>query len=258
MPSSGHDRSTASGWSQVITGMMGITMRLSSLPQPIALFLHAMEAHDSPGLLATFTPDAIIVDGGREHRGGEAIAEWNDHRFLGANVAAYPINLARRDGQIVLTVMARGDREGIGGARPVQLDWRFAVAGVKIAALTITEETAPDLPSPVAAYVQAVNTFDLDALLATFADDAVVNDQLRDHWGKPAIREWAARDVIGDRLTIYVVKAVEHYGHAIVTAHVDGDYDARGLPDPLVLSFYFSAQGEKIVQLIVLRNQRDT
>jgi hypothetical protein len=131
------------------------------------------------------------------------------------------------------------------------------MTGDKISALTIIQEKAPDLPVPVAAYIQAVNTFDLDAFLATFADDALVNDQLRDHWGKPAIREWAARDIIGDRVTMYVVKVVDHYGHAIVTAHVDGDYDARGLPDPLVLSFYFSAYGEKIVQLIILHNQQD-
>jgi ketosteroid isomerase-like protein len=258
MPALGHDRSTTNGWSQVMTCMIGAAMRLASLPQPIALFLHAMEEHDSSGLLATFTPDAILIDGNREHCGGDAIEEWNDHQFLGANVTAYPINLARRDGKIVLTVMARGNREGIDGARSVQLDWWFAISGDKIAALTITRDKAPNLPAPVAAYVQAVNTFNLDAFLATFADDALVNDQLCDYWGKPAIREWAARDIIGGRLTMYVVGVVEHYGHVIVTAHVDGDYDPRGLPDPLVLSFYFSAYGDKIVQLIILRNQRDS
>ncbi len=96
-----------------------------------------------------------------------------------------------------------------------------------------------------------------DGLLATFADDALVNDQLRDYWGKPAIREWAARDIIGERLTMRVVKIVEHYGHFIVTANIDGNYDKRGLPDPLVLAFYFSAYGERIIQLIILRNQSD-
>jgi hypothetical protein len=54
-----------------------------------------------------------------------------------------------------------------------------------------------------------------------------------------------------------VVKIVEHYGHFIVTANIDGNYDKRGLPDPLVLAFYFSACGERIVQLIILRNQSD-
>jgi hypothetical protein len=33
------------------------------------------------------------------------------------------------------------------------------------------------------------------------------------------------------------------------------NYDKRGLPDPLVLAFYFSAHEDKIVQLIILRNE---
>jgi hypothetical protein len=115
----------------------------------------------------------------------------------------------------------------------------------------------PAFPPLVAAYVQATNSFDLDRLLAAFADDALVNDQLHDYWGKPAIREWAARDIIGERLTMQIVKIVEHYGHFIVTANVDGNYDKRGLPDPLVLTFYFSGHGDQIVQLIILRNQCD-
>jgi hypothetical protein len=120
----------------------------------------------------------------------------------------------------------------------------------------------PQVPPPalspvVAAYVQATNSFDLDELLAVFADDALVNDQLREYWGKPAIREWAVRDIIGERLTMHVVKTVEHYGHFIVTANIDGNYDKRGLPDPLVVTFYFSAHGDRIAQLIILRNQCD-
>jgi hypothetical protein len=85
----------------------------------------------------------------------------------------------------------------------------------------------------------------------------VVNDQLREYWGKNAIKGWAARDIIGDHVTMYVVTAVDHYGHAIVTANVDGDYDKRGLPDPLVVTFYFSLHQDKIIQLVILRNEPD-
>jgi MFS family permease len=59
--------------------------------------------------------------------------------------------------------------------------------------------------------------------LPTFADDALVNDQLRDYWGKPAIREWAARDIIGASLTMDVTNVIEHYGNFIVTANVSGN-----------------------------------
>ncbi|MDB5576336.1 MAG: hypothetical protein JWR80_1512 [Bradyrhizobium sp.] len=115
--------------------------------------------------------------------------------------------------------------------------------------------SSAELPAPVAAYLGATNAGNLSALIETFVDDALVNDQLVDYWGKEAIAVWAARDIIGERLTLEVVKTVDHYGHSIVTAHVDGLFDKRGLPDPLVLAFYFSSRDDKIVQLIILRNQ---
>jgi hypothetical protein len=113
------------------------------------------------------------------------------------------------------------------------------------------------LPPVVAAYVEATNSFDLERLLAIFADNALVNDQLRDYWGKAAIRDWAERDIIGERLTMDVTEVIEHYGNFIVMANVDGNYDKRGLPDPLVLAFYLTPGDGQIVQLIILRNRYD-
>jgi hypothetical protein len=54
---------------------------------------------------------------------------------------------------------------------------------------TMTKPSVPPnapaaLPPLMAAYVEATNSFDLERLMATFAEDALVNDQLRDHWGK--------------------------------------------------------------------------
>jgi hypothetical protein len=121
----------------------------------------------------------------------------------------------------------------------------------------VPTNTSIALPPLVAAFVEATNGVDLEGLLATFAEDALVNDQLRDYWGKPAIREWAQRDIINVRLTMNVTQVINHYGSFIVTANVDGNYDKRGLPDPLVLAFYLMAQGDLIVQLIILRNRRD-
>jgi ketosteroid isomerase-like protein len=113
------------------------------------------------------------------------------------------------------------------------------------------------LPPLVAAFVEATNSFDLEGLMVTFADDAVVNDQLRDYWGKAAIRDWAEQDIIGERLTIAVTEVVKHYDNFIVTADIDGNFDKRGLPDPLVLALYFTPHNDLIIQLIILRNRRD-
>jgi len=113
------------------------------------------------------------------------------------------------------------------------------------------------LSPPVAAYVEATNNFDLERLLALFADDALVNDQLRDYWGKPAIRQWATQDIVAQSLTMEVTAVIEHYGNFIVAANVRGKFDMTGLPDPLVYAFYFTPRGDQIVQLIILRNRYD-
>jgi hypothetical protein len=113
------------------------------------------------------------------------------------------------------------------------------------------------LPPLVAAFVEATNSFDLEGLMVTFADDALVNDQLRDYWGKAAIKGWAEQDIISERLTIAVTEVVKHYDNFIVTADIDGNFDKRGLPDPLVLAFYFTLHNDLIIQLIILRNRRD-
>jgi hypothetical protein len=63
---------------------------------------------------------------------------------------------------------------------------------------------------------------------------------------------------IGERMTLKVANIIQHYGHSIVTEHVDGLFDKRGLADPLVLAVYFSSHDGEIVQLIIRRNQPGT
>jgi ketosteroid isomerase-like protein len=226
---------------------------LANLPRTVAAFLNALEKRDMPALLAAFANDAVLVDHGVEYNVG-AIRKWSELLLLDEGMTIRPINVARRDGKVVLTA-TREDRARSSAA--VRLDWWFTIADGKISVLMIEAAKLPDLPAPVASYVEAANTFDLEALIAPFADDAIVNDQLREYRGKQAIKGWAARDIVGDHVTMYVVTAVEHYGNAIVTANVDGDYDKRGLPDPLVVTFYFSISRDKIIQLIILRNETD-
>ena len=69
----------------------------------------------------------------------------------------------------------------------------------------------------------------------------MVNDARREFWGKHAIRAWLDREIIGDKVTMDVTATAEHYGEVIVHAVTDGDYDKTGLPDPLVLTYYFTA-----------------
>ena len=114
-----------------------------------------------------------------------------------------------------------------------------------------------DMPTPVRKFVLAVNEGDLEAILALFAPAALVNDQLCDHWGRDEIRSWAENDVLGERLRIVVESGIIHYNHFTLTAQVDGTFDKRGLPDPLILMFYFSITSAEITELIILRTTQN-
>ena len=110
------------------------------------------------------------------------------------------------------------------------------------------------LTGVVADHVAAVNAFDEDAIVATFADDALVNDAHREFWGIEAIRRWVAREMVGDKVTIEVTEVIDHHGDVIVRGRYDGEFDKTSLPDELILTNYFTVRNGKIVRLIVIRN----
>ena len=88
------------------------------------------------------------------------------------------------------------------------------------------------LDTVLAKHLAAVNAFDEDAIVATFADDALVDDHV----------------------TIDVTEVIGHYGDTIVRGRYDGDFDKTNLPDELILTNYFTVRDGKIVSLIVIRN----
>jgi hypothetical protein len=114
---------------------------------------------------------------------------------------------------------------------------------------------SPELPAVVAEHIAAVNAFDTDRIMATFAPDAYMNDNRREIAGTEAIRKFVDKEFVGDRVTMQVREVVDHYGDIIVRARYDGDYDKANLPDELVMSSYFSVRGDKIVSLTVIFNQ---
>jgi hypothetical protein len=112
-----------------------------------------------------------------------------------------------------------------------------------------------ELNGVVADHIAAVNAFDTDAIVATFAEDAYVNDNRREFVGLDAIRRWVMKELVGDNLTIDVREVVDHHGDTIVRGAYDGTYDKTNLPAELVLSNYFSVRDNKIVSLVVIFNQ---
>ena len=75
---------------------------------------------------------------------------------------------------------------------------------------------ATELTGVVAEHIAAVNAQDAAAIMATFADDAYVNDARREFTGRDAIRRWVDREMVGDKITIEVREVLDHYGDTIV------------------------------------------
>lgn len=119
----------------------------------------------------------------------------------------------------------------------------------------MTSRVITALPAVVAEHIAAVNAFDTERIVATFAPDAYVNDDRREIRGVDAIRRFIAKEFVGDHVTMEVREVVDHYGDIIVRAKYDGTYDKANLPDELVMSSYFALRDGKIVSLAVIFNR---
>ena len=112
-----------------------------------------------------------------------------------------------------------------------------------------------ELPAIVAEHIAAVNAFDTDRIVATFAPGAYVNDNRREISGTDAIRAFFAKEFVGDHVTMDVREVIDHYGDIIVRARYDGTYDKTNLPDEFVMTSYFGIRDGKIISLAVIYNQ---
>jgi hypothetical protein len=115
--------------------------------------------------------------------------------------------------------------------------------------------TPTELTGVVAEHIAAINAQDTDAIMATFAEDAYVNDARREFAGLEAIRRWVAKEITGDKISIDVREVLDHHGDTIVRGAYDGQFDKTNLPDELILSNYFSIRDGKIASLIIVSNQ---
>lgn len=111
------------------------------------------------------------------------------------------------------------------------------------------------LPPVIQDHIAAYRRHDAEAFMATLAPDALVNDIQREFLGGQAIRAWAGKEIFAPKVTLEIEAAFEHFGNIIVRFRVDGDFDKSNLPDPLILTYYFAIQDDRITQLIILHNK---
>ncbi len=114
-----------------------------------------------------------------------------------------------------------------------------------------------NLPPVIANHIAACNAHDVEAWMATFAPDALLNDIRREFVGTEAIRAFGEKEIFAVNVTMAVHRAWDRYGDVTVRARFDGTYDKTGLPDPLILSLYFSLRDSRITQLIIIHNKTE-
>lgn len=103
----------------------------------------------------------------------------------------------------------------------------------------------PALPPPVAAYVEAANRLDAEAMLAPFAADAVVRDEGRDHPGRDAVRAWIVETNCKYRVQVTPLTFAATDAGGVMTARVEGDFPGS----PAILTYRFALADGRIAGL---------
>ncbi len=98
-------------------------------------------------------------------------------------------------------------------------------------------------------FMRTINKSDPNGLIGMFCDDAIVDDAGRIVRGSDAIQKWAAHDIFAASVTLDALDVSKHASGGTITAKLDGIFDRKGLPDPLVMTFDIALRGGKIAKL---------
>ena len=101
------------------------------------------------------------------------------------------------------------------------------------------------IPSTIAALVKAKNDRDTNAVVACFADHAVVHDEGKEMRGLAAIKEWSDKGFQRYRYSIDPTGITEEDHQTVLTATLTGNFPGS----PVSLDFNFTIEGDKIVAL---------
>ena len=104
-----------------------------NLPITIRSYIDASNAHDVNSILICFNEDAVVRDENATYRGKIEIERWVRTTIEKYNFQFKPLSSQERDNEIVVSVEISGTFPG----SPISLDYHFAIAGDKIASLTI-------------------------------------------------------------------------------------------------------------------------
>lgn len=93
--------------------------------------------------------------------------------------------------------------------------------------------------------VDAANGGDIDAFLAGFTDDGVVDDWGREFEGADRIRAWSDAEFIGKEVSLAIEQVVRRDGETVVSAQVGG----KGFNGPS--TFTFQIAGNRVSRMTI-------
>lgn len=103
------------------------------------------------------------------------------------------------------------------------------------------------LPPVISRFVEASNARDVDALVACFAANAVVEDEGRTHRGLSEVRAWKQETEDRFRYTIEPLSLEQRDGRAILVATLAGNFPGS----PVDLFYEFTIVGVAIEALAI-------
>jgi hypothetical protein len=105
-----------------------------------------------------------------------------------------------------------------------------------------------NLPKPIALYIEAENSGDVNLFDQCFVHDAVVRDENEKHTGLAQIKKWKAETKKKYQHTVDPLRIVEQAGKFVLTNRLTGNFPGS----PIELDFVFTIQGDKVVSLEIL------
>jgi len=103
----------------------------------------------------------------------------------------------------------------------------------------------PELPKPIADYVDANAQLDVDGMVKPFAADAVAHDMGRSHRGHAELRTWFEEEVIAVKAIFTPDAARYENGQVVVEGPAHGDFKGS----PIRFTYRFTLENDAIKTL---------
>ena len=110
-----------------------------------------------------------------------------------------------------------------------------------------SQRMSGSLPAIIQRYVDASNRHDTAAILACFADDAVVSDEHQTLRDRAAIENWIATTIAKYKFQFKPLSAKDDGDSALVSIEVSGTFDGS----PVSLDYRFVIEHDQIASLTI-------